>query len=135
MMKKTQLSPEDQALVEAARETFNRLYVKDRHEVSAALRARGGKVYTGIHIEASVGFADVCGEVSAICHALAHGERDYEAIVAMWRTEGGVFELPSPCGRCRELISDFGTDTWVIMGTPEHPFKVRVSELLPLKNG
>jgi cytidine deaminase len=133
-MKKTPLAPEDQALIKAARETFDRLYVKDKHEVSAALRTLAGKIYTGIHIEASVGFADVCGEVSAICHALAHGERDYEAIVAMWRTDEGVFELPSPCGRCRELISDFGTDTWVIMGTPEHPFKVRVNDLLPLKN-
>jgi len=133
-MKKTPLAPEDQALIKAARETFDRLYVKDKHEVSAALRTLGGKIYTGIHLEARVGFAVVCGEVSAICHALAHGERDYEAIVAMWRTEEGVFELPSPCGRCRELISDFGTDTWVIMGTPEHPFKVRVNDLLPLKN-
>ena len=133
-MKKTPLAPEDQALIKAARETFDRLYVKDKYEVSAALRTLEGKIYTGIHIEASVGFADVCGEVSAICHALAHGERDYEAIVAMWRTEEGVFEMPSPCGRCRELISDFGMDTWVIMGTPEHPFKVRVNDLLPLKN-
>jgi len=134
VMRKTGLTTDDHALIAAARETFDRLYVKDKHEVAAALRTRSGKVYNGIHVEASVGFADVCGEVSAICHALVHGERDYEAIVAIWRTEDGVFELPSPCGRCRELISDFGKDTWVIMGTPEHPFKVKISELLPLKN-
>jgi cytidine deaminase len=133
-MRKAGLTAKDHALVEAAKETYDRLYVKDRHEVAAALRTRGGKVFTGIHIEASVGFADVCGEVSAICHALAHGERDYEAIVALWRRGDGVFELPSPCGRCRELISDFGKDTWVIMGTPEAPYKVRMGELLPLKN-
>jgi cytidine deaminase len=132
-MRKAGLTAKDHALVEAAKETYDRLYVKDRHEVAAALRTRGGKVFTGIHIEASVGFADVCGEVSAICHALAHGERDYEAIVALWK-KGDVFELPSPCGRCRELISDFGKDTWVIMGTPEAPYKVRMGELLPLKN-
>jgi cytidine deaminase len=134
VMKKVGLSTEDHALVEAARETFDRLYIKDKHEVSAALRTHSGKVYTGIHIEASVGFADVCGEVSAICHALAHGEKDYDTIVAMWRRKDGTFELPSPCGRCRELISDFSVDTWIIMGTPQAPFKVRISELLPLKN-
>ena len=133
-MRRTKLTLKDQALITAVRETFDRLYIKDRHEVAAALRTRGGDIYTGIHFEASVGFADVCGEVSAICHALAHGERDYEAIVAMWRTEEGVFELPSPCGRCCELISDFGKDTWFIMGTPKHPFKLRIGELLPLKN-
>jgi cytidine deaminase len=133
-LKKTKLSADDRALVDAARETFDRLYLKDKNEVAAALRTRSGSIYTGIHIEASVGFADVCGEVSAICHALAHGERDYEAIVALWRKENGGFELPSPCGRCRELISDFSKDTWVIMGTPKAPYKIRIGELLPLKN-
>jgi cytidine deaminase len=132
-MRKASLTAEDHALVEAAIETYHRLYVKDRHEVTAALRTRSGNIYTGIHIDASVGFADVCGEVSAICHALAHGERDYETIVALWR-RGDKFELPSPCGRCRELISDFSKETWVIMGTPEAPYKLRVGELLPLKN-
>jgi cytidine deaminase len=133
-LKKTKLSADDRALVDAARETFDRLYLKDKNEVAVALRTRSGSIYTGIHIEASVGFADVCGEISAICHALAHGERDYEAIVALWRKENCGFELPSPCGRCRELISDFSKDTWVIMGTPEAPYKIRIGELLPLKN-
>jgi cytidine deaminase len=132
-MRKTALTREDHELIDAARETLDRLYLENRHEVSAALRTRKGNVYTGIHIEASVGFADVCGEVAAICHAVAHGEREFDAIVAMWRGENG-YEIPSPCGRCREVISDFGGDTWVILGTPESPYKVRVSELLPRKN-
>ena len=132
-MRKASLTAEDRALVEAAIETFHRQYVKDRHEVAAALRTRGGDVYTGIHIDASVGFADVCGEVSAICHALAHGEREYEAIVALWRHDDR-FELPSPCGRCREPISDFSKEMLVIMGTPDAPYKVKISELFPLKN-
>jgi cytidine deaminase len=133
-MRRVRLSQGDHALVEATKETFDRLYLSGKHEVAAALRAKNGEVYTGIHIEASVGFADVCGEVSVICHALAHGERDYEAIVAFWRRENCMFELPSPCRRCRELISDFNKDTWVIVGTPESPFKVRIRELFPLKN-
>jgi cytidine deaminase len=105
-MRRVRLSQGDHALVEATKETFDRLYLSGKHEVAAALRAKNGEVYTGIHIEASVGFADVCGEVSVICHALAHGERDYEAIVAFWRRENCMFELPSPCRRCRELIRD-----------------------------
>lgn len=132
-MMKTALTPEDHELIRAARETLDHLYLEDRHEVSAALRTKKGNIYAGIHIEAKVGFADVCGEVAAICHAVAHGERDFDAIVAMWRGKKG-YEIPSPCGRCREVISDFGADTWVIIGTPESPYKVRVSELLPLKN-
>jgi hypothetical protein len=42
---------------------------------------RPGEIFAGI--EADVGFADVCGAVAAICHALAHGHRDIETIVAL----------------------------------------------------
>jgi hypothetical protein len=31
------------------------------------------------------------------------------------------------------LISDFSKDTWVIVGSLEQPYKVKVSDLLPLK--
>jgi cytidine deaminase len=134
MLTKTPLAKEDLDLIKAARETANRLYVKDKHEVAAAVRTKDGRVFTGIHIEASVGFADVCGEVAAICTAVSHGCRDFEAIVAIWRDQEGRHHLLSPCGRCREIISDFNTDTWVIVGSLEDSYKVKVMELLPLKN-
>jgi cytidine deaminase len=51
-------------------------------------------------------FADVCGEVAAICHAVTHGYRDYEAIVALKATGEGEYRILAPCGRCREVISD-----------------------------
>ena len=108
---KTGLSQEDFELIEAAKEAADRLHVDDVHEVAAALRTKDKKVFTGIHIEASVGFADVCGEVAAICTAISHGYRDFEAIVAIWGDGKGAYKLLSPCGRCRELISDFNKDT------------------------
>ena len=52
-------------------------------EVAAALRTTSGSIFTGIHIEASVGYADVCGEVAAICNMVNAGHRDLEAIVAV----------------------------------------------------
>ena len=131
---KTQLSEEDYELIEAAKETADRLHIDDVHEVAAALRTTDKKVFTGIHIEAGVGFADVCGEVATICTAVSHGSRDFEAIVAIWGDGKGSYRLLSPCGRCREIISDFNQDTWVIVGSLDHPYKVKVSDLLPLKN-
>ena len=128
----TQLDANDRELIEVAREARKRLYMEGRHEVAAALRTASGEVFAGIHIEADVGFADVCGDVAAICHAVAHGHRDIQTIVAL----GGVpeeVEIMPPCGRCREVISDFNRDAWVIVGTLACPYKVGVSELLPLK--
>jgi cytidine deaminase len=121
-------------LIEAAKEASDTLHVDDFHEVAAALRTTDKKIFTGIHIEANVGFADVCGEVAAICTAVSHGHRDFEAIVALWGYGKGTYKLLSPCGRCRELISDFNKETWVIVGSLNHPYKVKVSDLLPLKS-
>ena len=67
----TQLDAKDWELIEAAREARKQLYVEGRHEVAAALRTASGEVFAGIQIEADIGFADVCGEVAAICHAVA----------------------------------------------------------------
>ncbi|MEA1993373.1 MAG: cytidine deaminase [Euryarchaeota archaeon] len=128
-----ELEKKDYELIERAKETADRLHVDDLHEVAAALRTTDGTVFTGIHIEANVGFADVCGEVAALCHAVAHGYREFDSIVAIWGDGEGNYRLLSPCGRCRELLSDFGIDIWVIVGTLEEPYKVRISELLPLK--
>jgi len=131
---KTQLTEEDLELIEAAKETSDRLHVDEVHEVAAALRTTDKQVFTGIHIAAGVGFADVCGEVAAICTAVSHGAREFEAIVAIWGDGKGAYRLLTPCGRCREIISDFNPDTWVIVGSLDHPYKVKVSDLLPLKN-
>jgi cytidine deaminase len=130
---KAELSQEDFELIEAAKEAADRLHVDDVHEVAAALRTKDKRIFAGIHIEASVGFADVCGEVAAICTAVSQGHRDFEAIVAIWGDGKGAYKLLSPCGRCRELISDFNKDTWVIVGSLEQPYKLKVSDLLPLK--
>ena len=133
MESKTELNEEDYKLVDAAKEAADRLHVDDVHEVAATLRTKDKKLFTGIHIDANVGFADVCGEVAAICTAVSHGHRDFEAIVAVWGDGKGSYRLLSPCGRCREIISDFNREMWVIVGSLEHPYKVRISDLLPLK--
>ena len=132
-MKRENLSVQDVELVEKAVETADQLYLKDVHEVPASLRTQTGEVFSGIHVEANVGFADVCGEVAAICHAVAHGHRDIATIVAVYKDNAGQHEIWPPCGRCREVISDLNADCWVIVGTLDAPYKVRVSELLPLK--
>ena len=132
-LKKYKLGDEDLKLIQAAKETANTLHLEGIHEVASALRTRKKHIFTGIHTNANVGFADVCGEVAAICHALVHGEREYETIVAVWGNGKDKYELLSPCGRCRELISDFSKDTYVIVGSLDEPYKVKISDLLPLK--
>lgn len=127
------LAEEDWELLEEAKEAAVRLYVAGRHEVAAAVRTREGLVFTGIHIETSVDWADICGEVAAICCMVGAGHRDLDTIAAVWKDPEGAFFLLSPCGRCREVISEFNREAWVVVGCIDHPYKVRVSGLLPLR--
>lgn len=46
-----QLNRVDSDLIEAAKETADRLHVDDVHEVAAALTTMDKRVFTGIHIE------------------------------------------------------------------------------------
>jgi cytidine deaminase len=64
---------------------------------------------------------------------VAHGHGDLDTIVALGGDGPDHIYLMPPCGRCREVISDMNSAARVIVGTLESPYKVRVSELLPLK--
>ncbi len=127
-----ELSQQDYELIESAKRTYEKLYLKDVHEVAAAVRTVSGDIFTGIHIEADVGFADVCGEVAAVCVMVSAGHRDLQTVVAVSGNSRDELEVWAPCGRCREVIKDFNPNAWVIVGTMKQPYKVTVSELLPL---
>lgn len=136
------LDEQDIEVLAGARAASDRLYVQGIQEVGAAVRTAGGEIYSAIHFETSGGFANVCGEVAAICCMVAAGRRDLETVAAVWRSPQGEHFLLPPCGRCREVISDFNPQAWVIITRDEdhwaadaiqHPVKVRVGDLLPLK--
>jgi len=127
------LTEKDFELIEAAKYTFNQLFLPGVHEVAAALRTTSGEGFCGIHIEADVGFADVCGEVAAICHMVAHGHRDLDTIVALRGNSKQTYRILAPCGRCREVIKDFSRNAWVIVGDMEKPQKMKILDLLPLR--
>ena len=132
-MDRTELTREDQELLQRAIETSDRLYLEGVHEVAAAVRTRTGLTFSAIHIETWLGWADVCGEVAAMSCMVAGGHRDLETIVAVWKSPEEKHFLLSPCGRCRELIYEFNKNAWVITGTLEKPYKVKAKDLLPLR--
>jgi cytidine deaminase len=142
-MNYTELTEPDRALLQQTIDAADRLYLRGIQEVGAAVRTAGGQVFSAIHFETATGFANICGEVAAICCMVAAGHRDLETVAAVWRDPDGKHYLLPPCGRCREVISDFNPAAWVIITTMrdhwdaaaiEHPKKVRVADLLPLRS-
>jgi cytidine deaminase len=131
------LDPKDEELVRSARETIAKLYKENRHHIGAALRTKGGRVYTGVHIDTYVGRASVCAEAVALGRALTDGETEIEAIVSVRHPRPAepdrTIRIVSPCGICREMLADFAKSCRVVVPADSGPVAVDVDELLPRK--
>jgi cytidine deaminase len=130
------LSGADRELVGAALELLRERAEPGRHEVAAALRTKSGAVHLGLHVESSVGRASICAEGVAIGAAAAAGDTEIDTIVAVLDTGEGGWRVVTPCGLCRELISDYAPEATVIdydAGRAEPVEPVPVTRLLPGK--
>jgi cytidine deaminase len=78
--------------------------------VGAAVLSGSGKIYAGCNVEnASYGLCN-CAERTAIFSAAAAGERTLRAVVVYTPTPTPTM----PCGACRQVINEFGSDAVVI---------------------
>ncbi|ROS38913.1 cytidine/deoxycytidylate deaminase family protein [Amycolatopsis thermoflava] len=101
-----------------------RTYRHERHEVAAALRTRGGHVFTGVHVAGSAGRSSICAEGIALGAALTAGEREVEAVLAVLYRPSGTIRVIAPCGLCRELLYDYCPDASIYIhegSTPAAP--------------
>ncbi len=79
--------------------------------VGAAVLTDDGTITTGCNVEnASYGLT-ICAERNAIFAAVARGQRRVTAVAVA--TESGA----SPCGACRQVIREFGTDVAIHLAT------------------
>lgn len=102
--------------------------------VGAALETVNGKVYTGCNLGSEDAIYNICAERVTICKMLSEGEKEFKRIAVV----GGMGDeliYTTPCGICRQLISEFGKDIDVIMGYKEDgeikEKVLKISELLP----
>ena len=132
------LAKQDQELIDAAAEAIRRRYRYDWQEVGAALRLRSGKIFTGVSLDAYLGRMAICAEAVALGQAITvAGEFNIESIVAVRHPppeeKDRAIAVVSPCGACRELISDYDRNARVIVPGQNGPETVGISELLPNK--
>lgn len=130
------LTRQDELLVDEAKRVVSENYVHGRHYVGAAVRTTAGDVYSAVHIEANVGRASVCAEPIALGKAVSDGARDIDAIASVRHPgpgDDGEIRVVSPCGVCRELISDLGGDIDVVYAESGEVRKSPAIDLLPGK--
>lgn len=96
--------------------------------VGAAVLGASGRIYGGCNVENAAYPASRCAEQTAVQRAVSEGEREILAVAVVAEGEG----VCVPCGVCRQVLSEFGPEMYVIMANVGGAREtVRLSDLLP----
>lgn len=107
---KEELSSEDCGLMCRAIEAAEGAYTPySGFHVGAALRLKDGTVVVGSNQENVAYPSGLCAERTAIFAASAQYPqwRDYEALAIVGRNAEGILCEASPCGACRQVMSEY----------------------------
>lgn len=123
-------------LVEAARAAALGSYSPySEFRVGAVVIGSDGEIFSGANVENAAYPASSCAEATAINTAVAHGVRKIDT-VAVACIDAGDVDGAYPCGRCRQIMSEFDVDNVIVTAgegseVREHTF----DELLPYRFG
>ena len=117
-----------QELIDVALQARQWAYAPYSHyAVGAAVLTASDRIYDGVNVENAAYPTGICAERVAVFKAVSQGERKFVAI-AVVTDNGGT-----PCGSCRQVMSEFGQETLVILANGQGQFlsETPLSELLP----
>lgn len=124
------MTDNNKALIEAAKSVQSRAHAPySKFKVGAVIIADDEQQYVGCNVENAAYPLGQCAEAGAISSMIANGAKQIKEILVIGPTD----ELCSPCGGCRQKISEFATaDTKVHMATQAGDVTtVTIAELLP----
>ena len=99
-----------------------------RFRVGAAVLSGDGRVFAGCNVENSSSASSLCAEQAAVARAVASGARELRAVLVLTGAPAPV----SPCGRCRQVLAEFGPDLEVLLEAARgRSSRTRLSVLLP----
>jgi cytidine deaminase len=131
-MRKTDMkkSIDKDALIHAAKEASRASYSPySSFRVGAAILCNDGTIICGTNIENRSYGLTICAERSALFSAIGKGKRDFCAICIYSPDHSDP--LP-PCGACRQVLSEFVKDDFIILMAGEDGVaETTMSELLP----
>ena len=101
--------------------------------VGAALLTRDGRVFSGCNIENASFSPTCCAERVAVFKAISEGATEFEAIAVAGGHGQNTEPLCSPCGVCRQVLSEFCREDFaVILEDHDNTLKtVSLGALLP----
>lgn len=119
----------ERELVERALEMRRFSYAPYSHfRVGAALECEDGSVYTGCNVENAAYGSSLCAERTALVKAVSEGRRRFVRLAVA----GDSADYCWPCGACRQMLREFGTELEVLAANREGAYvSVPLEELLP----
>ncbi len=76
-------------------------------EVSAAVRSKSGRIYTGVCVD-TCSTLGICAERNAIFNMMTNGEQEIDRVLAVMPDGSSG----APCGACRELMVQLMPDSY-----------------------
>ncbi len=118
-------------LINLAREVANNAYAPySQFKVGCVVVTERGNLYTGCNVENVSYGLTICAERTAVFKAVSEEGPDMKIkkILIFTATE----KPATPCGACRQVLSEFGNDFEVISAcTAGEEFVKHIGELLP----
>lgn len=111
---------------------LNNAYVKySNFRVGSLVISETGKKYFGVNVENKSYGLTICAERNAITTAVTDGMKKIKIIIIVADTRTPV----SPCGACREVISEFADEsTEIILANVKKDYNVyKIDDILPLR--
>jgi len=110
---RAQIAEKLMAIAEDARKFSYSPY--SQYSVGAALLCMDGKIYTGTNVETAA-FTGVCAERNAVFKAISEGRTKFAAIAVAGGIHDHKSQFCSPCGVCRQVLSEFvNPDEFIIV--------------------
>lgn len=121
-------------LAEAARAAAEGSYSPySQFRVGAVVVGSAGEVFTGANIENAAYPASSCAEATAIGTAVSQGVRSIET-VAVACIDADDVDGAYPCGRCRQIMSEFGVARVVVTAADDSEIREHtLDDLLPYR--
>lgn len=119
-----------QKLLKVAGESRAKAYAPySKFKVGAALLTESGKVFGGCNVENTSYGLTICAERNAFANAVLNGRKKFKALLIFSGTE----ENAAPCGACRQVITEFAPDDFlIILANKNHELEFfTLSELFP----
>ncbi|KAK2151247.1 hypothetical protein LSH36_371g04026 [Paralvinella palmiformis] len=123
--------PQIEKLIDLACKAKDKAYCPySKFPVGSAALSKDGTYFTGCNVENAAYPLGVCAEKAVIVKAVTEGHRSFQAVAVCSSMKNSFI---SPCGSCRQFLSEFGMDMDVYMTKSDRSFvKMKIRELLPL---